>query len=144
MNQLRRAVVWAALGCASAGTSTGASAAGVTTAQALARIDAGDALQVASLVGATNGFGVINSRLEAEGKPLLYCPPRTLSLMPQQIVQILRDYLVVLPVGADITVEHVLLASYQHTFPCPTQAHKGVGMATVGECRLVSALDEPR
>ena len=94
----------------------------ITTEQALTRIESGDALQVARLVGATNGFTVANAWLAANQRPMLFCPPGKLNIMPEQVVQILRSYLVVLPAAANISAETVLLGAYQYTFPCSKPA----------------------
>jgi len=71
------------------------------------------------LSGFESGIGWANAALTQRHDRPLYCVPATLSLTPDQILQILRDELEKVPKLATSPVGMTLLYGLKETFPCP-------------------------
>lgn len=84
-------------------------------------MDRGDRIPGALLVAYTDAYGWVNLALEKEGRPLLYCVPPKLGLMPEQAGGILRRYVKTHPRKGKYPASMVILEAMQETFPCPTE-----------------------
>ncbi len=74
------------------------------------------------VLGLGTGYAWSNTVLENEGRPLLYCQPRTLSLTNENYIRILDAHIArIREYRSDVVqlpVAFVLLRGLVHTFPC--------------------------
>jgi len=91
-----------------------------TAKEMLAQIESneGHVLATAFIAGNANGLSWANTELRDRGLKPLYCQPPTLSITPDQDVQIMRDHIRRYPKLADFPAGVVMMIALQATFPC--------------------------
>ena len=73
--------------------------------------------------GVGDAYGVTNAVLSANGKPLLFCLPRQVSMTADDLVELVKHEMES-PIGPQLRqrkmpVELVVLVALQKAFPCP-------------------------
>lgn len=73
---------------------------------------------VAYISGVGGAYSWANSELEHEGKQPMYCPPRTLALHSDLLVELVDKEIANFPYRPDFTVEMAVLFALKRKFPC--------------------------
>lgn len=68
------------------------------------------------------GFSWALSLVVYEGQKAFYCPPQKLAMTPDQIVSVMRNYVIKNPDDGDLPAGLALLNAIQETFPCEPTA----------------------